>query len=39
MLLSTGGIVSLFDVYLYYNKLRGTDKLSPDEILLACKEF
>jgi len=31
--------VSLIDVYHYYNKMRATCMISPDELLQACRRF
>jgi ESCRT-II complex subunit VPS36 len=34
-----GGMVSLLDLYYFYNRKRQTCLISPEEILKACKQF
>ena len=33
------GAMSLIDVYLYYNRLRGSDLVTCNDLLLACREL
>ena len=34
-----GGMLSLIDVYCMFNRARGTELVSPDDLLVACKKF
>lgn len=34
-----GGVMSLIDVFLYYNRLRGSDVITTGDLLLACEEL
>ena len=34
-----GGVVGLIDLYCMYNRARGTDLVSPDDLLIACKKM
>ena len=34
-----GGMVSLVDLYYFYNKKRQTCLISPEELIKACKQF
>ena len=34
-----GGVVGLIDLYCMYNRARGTDLISPDDLLIACKKM
>lgn len=34
-----GGIISLLDIYYYFNKKRSLSLLSPEEIITACSCF
>lgn len=34
-----GGAMSLIDVYLYYNRMRGADLISPDDLLQASQHL
>ena len=34
-----GGVVGLIDLYCMYNRARGTDLISPDDLLIACKKL
>ena len=31
-----GGVVGLIDLYCMYNRARGTDLISPDDLSIAC---
>jgi len=33
----SGGIMTLTDVYCVFNRARGTELVSPDDLLAACK--
>lgn len=32
-----GGVLALVDLYCMYNRARGTDLISPDDLLIACQ--
>lgn len=34
-----GGAMSLIDLYLYYNRMRGSDLITPDDLLKACRNL
>ena len=34
-----GGVVGLIDLYCMYNRARGTDLISPDDLMIACKKL
>jgi len=34
-----GGVVGLIDLYCMYNRARGTDLISPDDLNIACKKL
>lgn len=34
-----GGVLALVDVYCLYNRARGTDLISPDDLLIACEKL
>ena len=34
-----GGIIGLIDLYCMYNRARGTDLISPDDLSIACKKL
>ena len=34
-----GGVVGLVDLYCMYNRARGTDLISPDDMNIACKKL
>lgn len=34
-----GGVMSLIDVFLYYNRLRGSDIITAGDLLMACENF
>ena len=34
-----GGVVGLVDLYCMYNRARGTDLISPDDLMIACKKM
>lgn len=34
-----GGVVGLVDLYCMYNRARGTDLISPDDLLIACQKM
>ena len=34
-----GGAMSLIDVYLYYNRMRGSELITPDDLLQATRHF
>eukprot|EP01135_Chromosphaera_perkinsii_P001101 Nk52_evm51s158 gene=Nk52_evmTU51s158 len=36
---ANGGMLTLTDVYCLYNRARGTELISPDDLLAACKTF
>lgn len=36
-LVKLGGMITLIDLYCLYNKARGTELVSPDDLLAACK--
>ena len=36
MLDKFGGVLALVDLYCMYNRARGTDLISPDDLILAC---
>eukprot|EP00501_MAST-03F_sp_TOSAG23-6_P002387 GSMAST32.ASY1.ANO1.2493.1 assembled CDS len=36
---SAGGMLSLMDIYCMYNRARGTELLSPDDLLVACRQL
>jgi ESCRT-II complex subunit VPS36 len=39
MLEKVGGVMTLLDVYCLYNRARGTDLISPEDIYIACTKF
>lgn len=34
-----GGILALVDLYCMYNRARGTDLISPEDLLIACERM
>ena len=34
-----GGVVGLVDLYCMYNRARGTDLISPDDLEIACRRI
>jgi len=34
-----GGVLALVDLYCMYNRARGTDLISPDDLLIACQSM
>ncbi len=34
-----GGVLALVDLYCMYNRARGTDLISPEDLLLACEKL
>lgn len=34
-----GGVVGLVDLYCMYNRARGTDLISPDDLKIACQKI
>ncbi len=34
-----GGVLGLVDLYCMYNRARGTDKISPEDLLIACEKM
>ena len=34
-----GGVVGLVDLYCMYNRARGTDLISPDDLEIACQRI
>jgi ESCRT-II complex subunit VPS36 len=34
-----GGVLALVDVYCMYNRARGTDLISPEDLLIACQKL
>ena len=34
-----GGVVGLIDLYCMYNRARGTDLISPDDLMIACQKM
>lgn len=34
-----GGMLALVDVYCMYNRARGTDLISPEDLLIACEKL
>ena len=34
-----GGVVGLIDLYCMYNRARGTDLISPDDLRIACTKL
>jgi ESCRT-II complex subunit VPS36 len=34
-----GGVLALIDLYCLYNRARGTDLISPDDLLIACEKL
>ena len=34
-----GGVLALVDVYCMYNRARGTDLISPEDLIIACEKL
>lgn len=34
-----GGVLALVDLYCMYNRARGSDKISPEDLLIACEKI
>jgi len=34
-----GGVLALIDIYCMYNRARGTDLISPEDLLIACEKL
>ena len=34
-----GGVLPLVDIYCMYNRARGTDLISPEDLLIACEKL
>ena len=34
-----GGVLALVDLYCMYNRARGTDLISPEDLLIACEKM
>ena len=34
-----GGVLALVDIYCMYNRARGTDLISPEDLLIACEKL
>lgn len=34
-----GGVLGLVDLYCMYNRARGTDLISPEDLLIACSKL
>ena len=34
-----GGVLALVDLYCMYNRARGTDLISPEDLLIACEKL
>ena len=34
-----GGVLALVDIYCMYNRARGTDLISPEDLLIACEKM
>ena len=34
-----GGVLAMIDVYCMYNRARGTDLISPEDLLIACQKL
>jgi ESCRT-II complex subunit VPS36 len=34
-----GGVLALVDLYCMYNRARGTDLISPEDLLIACEKI
>jgi ESCRT-II complex subunit VPS36 len=34
-----GGVLAIVDLYCMYNRARGTDLISPDDLILACNSM
>ena len=34
-----GGVLALVDLYCLYNRARGTDLISPDDLLISCEKL
>ena len=34
-----GGVLALVDIYCMYNRARGTDLISPEDLLIACNKL
>ena len=34
-----GGVLALVDLYCMYNRARGTDLISPEDLLIACERM
>ncbi len=39
MLSNFGGVLALVDLYCMYNRARGTDLISPEDLLIACEKL
>jgi len=35
----SGGVIALIDLYCMYNRARGTDLISPEDLLIACEKL
>ncbi len=34
-----GGVLALVDLYCMYNRARGTDLISPEDLMIACEKL
>lgn len=34
-----GGVISMVDIYCMYNRARGTDLISPEDLIIACEKM
>jgi len=34
-----GGILAIVDIYCMYNRARGTDMISPEDLMIACQKM
>ena len=34
-----GGVLALVDIYCMYNRARGTDLISPEDLIIACEKM
>lgn len=34
-----GGVLAIVDIYCMYNRARGTDMISPEDLLISCEKL
>ncbi len=34
-----GGVLAVVDIYCMYNRARGTDMISPEDLIIACEKM